>query len=74
MFIGILVFPIMAMYIIAVIYLTLRKDTVTTFIEPEKDVPTVQNHMEKGFDHNDGVFELGHVPYREDLADIPLPK
>ncbi|KAJ9673558.1 hypothetical protein PVL29_023244 [Vitis rotundifolia] len=54
--IGIIVFPLVAINILAVIYLTIRKDTV------------------KGFDHTDGVFELGHVPYREDLADIPLPK
>ncbi|KAL6317240.1 hypothetical protein AAG906_029993 [Vitis piasezkii] len=73
-FIGIIVFPLMAIYILAVIYLTTRKDTVVTFIEPEKNDPNVQNHMENGFDQTDGVFELGHVPYREDLADIPLPK
>ncbi|RVX15881.1 Metal transporter Nramp5 [Vitis vinifera] len=73
-FIGIIVFPLMAIYILSVIYLTTRKDTVVTFIEPEKNDPNVQNHMENGFDQTDGVFELGHVPYREDLADIPLPK
>ncbi|KAJ9673557.1 hypothetical protein PVL29_023243 [Vitis rotundifolia] len=73
-FIGIIVFPLMAVYILAIMYLTIRKDTVVTFIEPEKNDPNVQNHMENGFDQTDGVFELGHVPYREDLADIPLPK
>ena len=73
-FIGIIVFPLMAIYILSVIYLTTRKDTVVTFIEPEKNDPNVQNHMENGFDQTDGVFELGHVPYREDLADIQLPK
>ncbi|OWM90124.1 hypothetical protein CDL15_Pgr006445 [Punica granatum] len=33
-FIGILVFPLMAVYILAVIYLTFRKDVVATFIDP----------------------------------------
>ncbi|XWS23706.1 hypothetical protein CRYUN_Cryun28dG0038100 [Craigia yunnanensis] len=34
-FIGIIVFPLMAIYILSVIYLTFRKDTVVTYIEPE---------------------------------------
>ncbi|MBA0566178.1 hypothetical protein Golob_011021, partial [Gossypium lobatum] len=36
-FIGIIVFPLMAIYVLAVIYLTFRKDTVVTYIEPEKN-------------------------------------
>lgn len=72
-FIGIIVFPLMAMYILAVIYLTVRKDTVKTYIETKND-PIVQAHMEKGFVNSDGHLELGHAPYREDLADIPLPE
>ncbi|KAB2067963.1 hypothetical protein ES319_A09G264600v1 [Gossypium barbadense] len=36
-FIGIIVFPLMAIYIIAVIYLTFRKDIVVTYVEPQKD-------------------------------------
>lgn len=66
-FIGIVVFPLMAVYVIAVIYLTFRKDTVVTFIDP-----TPQNGMEKGLGstETDGV---GSLPYREDLAHIPLP-
>ncbi|KAL3513680.1 hypothetical protein ACH5RR_026397 [Cinchona calisaya] len=70
-FIGILVFPLMAVYILAVIYLMFRKDTVDTFKEPTKFDPNAQIHMEDGNtnqDHGD------HVPYREDLADIPLPE
>ena len=66
-FIGILVFPLMAIYIVAVIYLTFRKDAVVTFIEPEKHDPAAQNQMESG------VPGVGVIPYREDLADIPLP-
>ncbi|KAM7259303.1 hypothetical protein ACFE04_015044 [Oxalis oulophora] len=58
-FVGILVFPLMAIYIISVIYLTFRKDTVVTFIEPMKEI-------ENG-------CEVDGVPYRQDLADIPLP-
>lgn len=71
-FIGIIVFPLMALYIISVIYLTFRKDTVKTFVEV-KDDPTMQTHMEKGF-VNDGQLELSNAPYREDLVDIPLPE
>ncbi|PKI42459.1 hypothetical protein CRG98_037132 [Punica granatum] len=33
-FVGIIVFPIMAIYILSVIYLTFRRDKVVTFIEP----------------------------------------
>nr|GEW93664.1 metal transporter Nramp5-like [Tanacetum cinerariifolium] len=42
-FIGILVFPIMAIYILSVIYLMFRKDIVTTFIDP-----SAQINMESG--------------------------
>lgn len=65
-FIGILVFPLMAVYILAVIYLTFRKDAVITFVDPTKP------DMEIGADRSRRT-ELNSVPYREDLADIPLP-
>lgn len=68
--VGIIVFPLMAVYIVAVVYLMFRRDTVVTFIEPEKSDPAVQAQMEDGT----GVMELDRVPYREDLADIPLPE
>jgi len=64
-FIGILVFPMMAIYILSVIYLTFRKDTVVTFIAPVKEI-------ENG--HDDTTDQLDCVIYREDLADIPLPQ
>jgi natural resistance-associated macrophage protein len=70
-FIGIIVFPLMAIYILSIIYLTFRKDTVETFIETKNDTVT-ENQVEKGMDH--GQLELSHVPYRQDLADIPLPE
>lgn len=70
-FIGILVFPLMAIYIVSVIYLMFRKDRVVTFIEPTKSDPIAQARMESG--HEGGV-ELQSAPYREDLADIPLPQ
>ncbi|GAU22842.1 hypothetical protein TSUD_282090 [Trifolium subterraneum] len=70
-FIGIIVFPLMAIYILSVIYLTFRKDTVETFIETKNNTVT-QNQLEKGMDHDQ--LELSHVHYREDLADIPLPE
>ncbi|XP_027150507.1 metal transporter Nramp5-like [Coffea eugenioides] len=69
--IGILVFPLMAVYILAVIYLMFRKDTVDTFEQSAKHDPNTQIHMEDGNlnrDHGD------HIPHREDLADIPLPE
>ncbi|KAF2291367.1 hypothetical protein GH714_023312 [Hevea brasiliensis] len=75
-FIGIIVFPLMAIYVLAVIYLTYRKDTVVTFIEPMKDDPTVQaNNMEDGrVGKSNEALEMDQVPYREDLSDIPLPE
>ncbi|KAL4565803.1 hypothetical protein LXL04_029909 [Taraxacum kok-saghyz] len=72
-FIGILVFPVMAAYVISVIYLMLRKDVVVTYIEPTKGDPSAQDHMENGNDV-DRRPELMNAPYREDLADIPLPQ
>lgn len=69
-FIGILVFPLMAIYILAVIYLTVRKDTAVTFIVPTKNDPAAQNQMESGITNTHGP----PAPFREDLADIPLPE
>ncbi|XP_057490522.1 LOW QUALITY PROTEIN: metal transporter Nramp7.2-like [Actinidia eriantha] len=73
-FIGILVFPLMGVYIISVIYLMFRKDMVTTFIDPTKHDPTIQTRMEDGQGNPEGVPESNRVPFREDLADIPLPE
>lgn len=69
-FVGILVFPLMAIYILAIIYLTVRKDTVVTFIAPTKNDPAAQNQMESGITNTHGP----PAPFREDLADIPLPE
>ncbi|KAI9113240.1 hypothetical protein K1719_015765 [Acacia pycnantha] len=60
-FIGIIVFPLMAIYVLAIIYLTFRKDTVKTFIDTQND-SQVPAHM-----------ELGPNSFREDLRDIQLP-
>jgi len=74
-FIGIIVFPLMAIYILAVIYLTFRKDTVVTFMEPNKNDPQQQTNMENGLaKSNEGPEMVDRAPYREDLADIPLPE
>ncbi|KAK3012427.1 hypothetical protein RJ639_008329 [Escallonia herrerae] len=73
-FIGILVFPLMAIYIFSVVYLVFRNDIVVTFIEPTKLDVIAQKQMENGHGNSDKAFELKHVPYREDLADIPLPR
>ena len=69
--IGIIVFPLMAIYIIAVGYLTLRKDTVVTFALASDKTPI---EMEKGLHICSGDGENEVVPYREDLADIPFPE
>ncbi|KAL6962191.1 hypothetical protein U1Q18_037147 [Sarracenia purpurea var. burkii] len=72
--IGIVVFPLMTVYILAVLYLMFRKDIVKTFIEPTEYDPAVQSRIENGQGSFEGVPEFGLVPYRKDLADIPLPK
>ncbi|KAB1221005.1 Metal transporter Nramp5 [Morella rubra] len=54
-FVGILVFPLMVVYILAVIYLTFRKDRVVTFIQPIKNHPVTQNNMENGLRYSDGL-------------------
>lgn len=65
----------MAIYILAVIYLTFRKDTAETFIDTTKNISVVQNHVEKGLVNSDEQNDrFDQVPYREDLADIPLPQ
>ncbi|KAJ0570573.1 putative NRAMP family protein [Helianthus annuus] len=69
-FIGIIVFPAMAIYIVSVIYLMFRKDVVVTFSEPEKVDPNSQISLENG---QYGADRSLDAPYREDLADIPLP-
>ncbi|KDP32831.1 hypothetical protein JCGZ_12123 [Jatropha curcas] len=72
-FIGIIVFPLMAVYVFAVIYLTLREDTVVTFIEPMKENGSrLQANLEEGLVQSNESPDI--VPYREDLADIPLPE
>ncbi|KAK1322788.1 Metal transporter Nramp5 [Acorus calamus] len=67
-FVGIIVFPIMAIYIIFVIYLMFRKDRTVMFIDTS--VESNQIEMKKGAEER----TIDHVPYREDLAYIPLPQ
>ncbi|KAM7514819.1 hypothetical protein LguiA_004402 [Lonicera macranthoides] len=69
-FIGIFVFPVIAIYILTVIYLMFRKDTIVTFIDTTK--VDAQMRVEDGTGNSEVVFD--RVPYREDLADIPLPQ
>ncbi|XP_071701784.1 metal transporter Nramp7.2-like [Rutidosis leptorrhynchoides] len=71
-FIGMIVFPIMAVYVLSVIYLVARKDVVVTYIEPTKLDPSAQANMENGGVNSE--LELTNSPYREDLADIPFPE
>ncbi|XP_042490116.1 metal transporter Nramp5-like [Macadamia integrifolia] len=74
LFIGIVVVPFMVIYVVAVLYLAFRKDTTETFINSPKLDSKAEIEMEKGFNKTDGVSELNEAPYREDLADIPLPE
>ncbi|XP_011027484.1 PREDICTED: metal transporter Nramp5-like [Populus euphratica] len=71
--IGIIVFPLMAIYILAIIYLTFRKDTAVTYIDPVKNDPNLEANKENGQGKSNQEMALGRVPYREDLADVPLP-
>lgn len=64
-FIGIIVFPLMAIYIISVLYLTFRKDTAVTFIDTSNST-----ELESGM--HSRAREV--VPFREDLVDITLPQ
>ncbi|KAK7836463.1 metal transporter nramp1, partial [Quercus suber] len=74
-FIGIIVFPPMLIYVLAILYLTFRKDTAVTFTEPiTLDQPMAQNNMEQGLSNSYEVVEADHIPYSEDLVDIPLPE
>uniref|UniRef100_A0A6N2LTN1 Metal transporter n=1 Tax=Salix viminalis TaxID=40686 RepID=A0A6N2LTN1_SALVM len=73
-FVGIMVFPLMAIYILSVAYLAFRKDSVVTFLGPNKNDPHQQTNMEKGLTKSTENPELDRVSYREDLADIPLPE
>lgn len=66
--IGVVVFPLMLIYVLAVIYLTFRKDTVVTFVADSCLVDT-EKAKEAGEDNEDEP-----VPYRQDLADIPFPE
>ncbi|XP_058097453.1 metal transporter Nramp6.2-like [Magnolia sinica] len=74
-FVGIIVFPLMAIYILFVIYLTFRKDRAVTFIDTAKISDTDQAQMEKGVNDASNIDHgMDDVPYREDLAHIPLPQ
>ncbi|XP_077251469.1 metal transporter Nramp7.2-like [Tasmannia lanceolata] len=72
-FIGIIVFPLMIIYVLSVIYLTFRKDKVVTFIDTSHS--STQTQMEKGTFHaTTSSHGMDEIPYREDLVDVPLPE
>ncbi|CAI9115432.1 OLC1v1016334C1 [Oldenlandia corymbosa var. corymbosa] len=73
-FIGILVFPLMAVYILAVAYLMFRKDSVDTFKESQKCNPIAEIQMVEEGTAPNNPDHVDKVPYREDLADIPFPE
>jgi hypothetical protein len=68
--VGAMVFPLMVIYVLAIIYLTSRKDSVVTFVADSSEADT-EKAKEAGEDN--GVDDHP-VPYRQDLADIPLPQ
>ncbi|KAF3781624.1 Metal transporter [Nymphaea thermarum] len=72
-FIGIIVFPLMGVYVAAVVYLTIRKDRVVTYVDRGK-VDQFGNHVkpEKELQVTEAMEDM--VPYREDLVDIPFPE
>ncbi|KAF7055513.1 hypothetical protein CFC21_063030 [Triticum aestivum] len=65
--VGVVVCPLMIVYLIAVVYLTFRKDTVVTFVADSCKADAEKAAGGSGEDDDEPV------PYREDLADIPLP-
>ncbi|VAI09649.1 unnamed protein product [Triticum turgidum subsp. durum] len=65
--VGIVVCPLMLVYLVAVVYLTFRKDTVVTFVADSCKADAEKAAGGSGEDDDEPV------PYREDLADIPLP-
>ena len=67
--VGLIVFPLMLIYVIAVIYLTLRKDTVVTFVADSTQLVDAEKAKAAGEEEDDLP-----VPFRQDLADIPLPE
>ncbi|KAF9610789.1 hypothetical protein IFM89_024898 [Coptis chinensis] len=69
-FIGIIVFPMMAIYVISVIYLAVRKDKVVTFIDATKPDHFAQIQIEKGINPADDTHISDDLPYREDLAEM----
>ncbi|CAN6459213.1 unnamed protein product [Victoria cruziana] len=70
--ISIIVFPLMAIYLMAVLYLTFRKDREVTFLDVAKEGMPDQTQLEKGLGIDQAKTD--EVPYREDLADIPLSR
>ena len=67
--VGLIVFPLMLIYVVAVIYLTFRKDTVVTFVADSTQLVDAEKAKAAGEEEDDLP-----VPFRQDLADIPLPE
>jgi hypothetical protein len=67
--VGLVIFPLMLIYVLAVIYLTFRKDTVVTFVADSNQLDNAEKAKAAGEEEDDQP-----VPFRQDLADIPLPE
>lgn len=63
------VFPRMPIYIVSIIYVNFRKDTVEVWhISGDEDPVVLQTHREEALTNPNGQLELSHAPCREDLA------
>ncbi|KAF6170568.1 hypothetical protein GIB67_031976 [Kingdonia uniflora] len=71
-FIGIFVFPLITVYITAIIYLACRKDRAVTFIDSTELDPNAQISMEGGLNTMDQTSGSYDIPYRDDLAEMTL--
>ncbi|CAL9075915.1 unnamed protein product, partial [Musa textilis] len=69
--VGVIVFPFMAVYVLAVIYLTFRKDTAVTFADKSD---SSLKEMEDGAHRSDGDKEGDVVSFRGDLDNISRPE
>ncbi|CAN6476126.1 unnamed protein product [Victoria cruziana] len=72
-FIGIIVFPLMGLYVAAVVYLTIRKDKVVTYVDRAK-VDQLENNVRSDKELEASEAMDHEVPYREGLVDIPFPE
>lgn len=67
--VSVVAFALMAVYLVAVVYLTFRKDTVTTYVAVSE---RAQGQMETGKALASAADGDQPAPYRKDLADASI--